>query len=283
MFQIRRLRLKKVHGISLVAAAVFIALFQNCGDKMSFQGENASSAPISPVGGAGSGIIPQNSCQTGTLSQLVSPVKVLMIVDASKSNEESSGGVPATDPGKTHRLASINQFFAIYGARTNFSWGFEIFQGSSAYAFVNQGSRSQPTFGNSTAMQSAIQTFKTWSDQSYTPYHAALAMATNVLANDSTYTSDTKYILFFLSDGMPTDADKDDAKLSADVQALMATHPNQISLNTIFYGGADADASGRLASMASLGHGQFLDASANPNMLDTMITGVVTVPGSNCQ
>lgn len=210
------------------------------------------------------------SC-TNVLNQINVPVRLLFVVDTSGSNAGGNG----TDPTKLYRAGSIQQFFNNYSTKINFSWGFIHFSNNQAPSLI-QGFANNPS-----VMQGAINAFNAVQDNGNTPYAVALAKARDTIAAD-TRTPDTKYIVAFISDGLPDPA-RSDAQLAADVQAILAAAPNQVSFSTIYYGNANAVASNRLKAMATVGKGNFLDTNANPNGRSFPIESVVTVPGMVCQ
>lgn len=275
-----------------VSVAGGVLLFQDCSN-VGFQSTSKASGtdgtsgtpavpPVVPPGGND----PTNACNNATLAITTLPIKILIVVDTSGSNAGDATH-PGTDSGKVHRAASIQQFFTDFGGKSNFNWGFISFAGSSATALLNSGNSAAATFTNSAAnMQSAITYFETSiPDYGMTPYQAAMQMASQAIAND-TAAATTKYIVVFLSDGMPTDypdSSAGDAQIASDVTNLVNLKAGQITFNTVYYGFLDASASGRLSMMAASGHGQFLDTNANPNAKDFLINSVVTVPGAACR
>ena len=108
------------------------------------------------------------------------------------------------------RSGSIQQFFTDYGSKTNFDWGFIYFQGSTATPLITDHA-GDPIFGPAADMSNAITLFNSVVDEGYTPYRAALAMASNAISNDPDLNSTLKpkYILVFMSDGQPTDYSDD--------------------------------------------------------------------------
>jgi Mg-chelatase subunit ChlD len=130
-------------------------------------------------------------------------------------------------------------------------------------------------------MAAAISAFESVPDGGSTPYVAALDSAISALSSDPG-TADTKYIVVFLSDGMPN-PDVPDNILAREVASVLATHPGQVTFNTIYYGPGDPVASGRLATMASEGSGYFMDTNLNGTGKDFLISNVVDVAGTSCQ
>jgi Mg-chelatase subunit ChlD len=248
-------------GYALFSLLAVLVGFQNC-SKANFKTSAASLA--------------YQSCteQLGTTSF---PIKVLFVVDTSGSN----AGLGGSDPNKTVRGGSIGEFFNAYRSRSNFSWSFIHFSGSNASSLI--GGSANPIFTTSTTqMQTAINSFYSIFDDGLTPYQAALNMTRQAIAGDSPSAApNTKYVVVFLSDGVPDPAVADSV-LRSSVQNILAVRPNQISFNTIYYGAADAEANARLKNMAAAGAGQFLDTNASAAGKQFVISDVINVAGLNC-
>ena len=221
------------------------------------------------------------SCHT-QLQQITVPIKVLFVVDMSGSNY-MNGSDPGSDPSRTVRGGSIQKFFDDYKAKSNFNWGFVGFQGSSALAFINNGNTSSGRFApNTNDMTAAITMFEGLIDDSTTPYKAALDMSKAIIQNDTGASANTKYVIVFLSDGMPTDYNSD-SQIYNDVSSLIGTLPGRISFNTVYYGAVDASSSNRLKQMSISGGGQFLDTNDNSTGKSFYIADHITIPGVICQ
>lgn len=265
----------------LIAGMSFIA-FQNCSNK-SYSAANGDAATTADettddsdtTSDSGSSTI---SCAE-QLQSVTVPVKMLFIVDTSGSNADDyiySG----TDSDKSLRGGSIDEFFAEYKVKDNFSWGFITFSGISATSLI--GSDSSPTFTSSvTTMSSAISNFYKISDYGGTPYVAALDLAAKAVTNDTTYSSTDKYVVIFLSDGVPDPVVADDV-LASKVKNVLAQHSGQVTFNTVYYGPTSSSASSRLRAMAGAGNGQFLDVSSASAQQSFKIEDVAQVAGTTC-
>lgn len=262
--------------ISLSLGLLFtLVSFQNCAKaKVDFGSEVSS---VNAVTGDWS-----NSCNNGELSTTLVPIKVLLVVDASGSN---ATGANPTDLDKVMRAGSIEQFFTDYGAKANFNWVLNSFKKSTSTAHISGG------FGPGSVMPSAINAFKAVVDEGSTPYKAAINLAKSQIIDDASATAETKYIVVFLSDGMPMDYEMNSNNvitangldaLKSDVSELVNLKPGRISFNTVYYGASNATASNVMLSMAVTGGGQFLDVNLNPGAKSFLINSVVTVPGTNC-
>lgn len=239
------------------------------------EGSEDTLGGITPAGGNGDILA---NC-ADVLRQVTVPVKVLFVVDASGSNVPNIKG-PATDPDKSLRGTAIQSFFDAYKALTNFAWGFLVFQDERSYSILNAGMGK--TFSTSaTQMQSAVDMFySSVVDEKGTPYLAALERASRSIRDDLDRTPETKYIVAFISDGIP-DPEVAVDTLKEAVGGLMNLVPGQISFNTVYYGPQNPAAVERLSEMAKTGQGRFLDANQGSGVkLD--IQSVVTVPGTNC-
>ncbi len=267
-------------GLS-VAALGLIVSFQNCADQKFSSSGDGSNTP-----GAGGPVNLGNSddeatgvvTQTGgpncrdELKALTTPVKMVFVVDVSGSNTGNNG----TDPQKAVRGGSIQRFYNSYAAKTNFSWGFTTFANTSANTLIAN--------ANAAAMQGAITAFNGMNDQGNTPYVAALDAAEATISSDTGRLPNTKYIVVFLSDGMPNPS-VSDMILNQKVTAIKnaAGAGGQVSFNTVYYGDSNQDAHDRLQMMAQTGGGNFLDTNVNPTGNAFLISDLVIVPGVVCQ
>lgn len=243
-------------------------------------GANVTVTPLPGTNpGDATGTIRQD-CQN-QLQQSTVPIKLLFVVDTSGSNVNDTAADGGSDPLKAVRGGSIQEFFNLYKMKTNFSWGFSVFSESSARALI--GTSSAPTFTtNASDMQAAINNFLASKDSGNTPYVAALDMAYKTINNDAARTQQTKWVVVFLSDGLPN-PDVAQTTLNTKVQSIVGLLPGQITFNTIYYGDKDDQASGRLATMAQVGGGKFLDTNANPTGKSFQILDVINVPGTACK
>lgn len=258
---------------------LLIVSFQNC----SQQKLSHSSGGSSGGGGAlnlgntdndATGVITQTggpNCRN-QLNQLTTPIKPVFVVDVSGSNF-TNNTLPGSDPKRIIRGDSIERFYNTFKAKSNFGWSFSTFAGSSANVLLQM--------GNAASMANAITTFRAMSDAGYTPYIAAMDAAKANILSDSARTADTRYMVVFLSDGLPNPAVAD-AQLSSKVQEVINTVAGRVSFNTIYYGNPDQVASDRLKMMAQVGGGNFLDTNANPTGSNFLITDFVLIPSVVC-
>lgn len=263
--------MKRILFISLLVLTTACA-------KSNFSADDSASQQGNGNGGGGDvGLKCSDVLQTATV-----PVRVVLSVDISGSNEnhidQNDIARPGNDIGKTRRGGAIQAFFNKYGARSNFAWSFLTFNFDSSKSLI--GPELSPRFSTSRAeMATAINIFYGLKDDNGTPYQAALDRIYQTIANDSGYTADAKYVVVFISDGIPDPAISSTA-LTNMITQIRGLAPGQVSFNTIYYGTSNFDATSRLSLMASVGGGAFLDASNGqvPDIADT-----VQIAGNNCQ
>lgn len=219
--------------------------------------------------------LPSCSEQLRTLSV---PIKVLFVVDKSGSNVQGDFGTPPTDPDKSMRGGSIQKFLNEYGAKPNFSWAFLTFNDNTLNSLTGSGGN---VFGSAMIMQNAINQFMATTDSGNTPYQVALQGGQGAIAGDSSKTSQTKYIVVFVSDGMPNPAISQSDVLGH-VQAILNSAPQQTTFNSIFYGTGQPAAGELMRAMAATGLGSFLDANLSPTRI-LNIGDLVRVPGVSCE
>lgn len=269
---------------SIIATTlVLVVSFQNC-SQQKLSGGTGSAGSNTTTGGPlhlgpnddeTTGVITQTggpNCRN-VLHNTTLPIKPVFIVDVSGSNKSNNNNQPGSDPKRVVRGDSIERFYNTYKAKSNFGWSFSTFAASSANVLL--------AMGNSASMGNAIATFRAMNDAGETPYIAALNAAKNNIAGDTGRAPNTKYMVIFLSDGLPN-PDVDQATLNSKVTEVVSTVPGAVSFNAIYYGAVDAQASNRMKSMAQTGGGNFLDTNANPTGKDFLITDLVVVPGVVC-
>jgi hypothetical protein len=227
--------------------------------------------PNDVAGGGGTACVP------GVLTTTTQMIKFLFVLDTSGSNAGSNG----TDPDKTVRGGSLQQFFTDYNSKSNFYWALDYFQGSTATPLTSGFSSS------STVFQGAINSFMQVVDSGSTPYQAAMSLAESQISSDPDLNSASapKYVVVFMSDGQPTDYGSNIvAAAEADVQTLMNIAPGRITFNTVFYGQPEADqqAPTVMQGMATTGSGIFLDTSTNPSGKDFQVSNIINIPGQTC-
>lgn len=261
----------RIAGITLFVLLPILS-FQNCA-RATFSAGSAQTG-LNTDDNNTYGVITQTgqpSCRE-ELTALTVPVKMFFVVDISGSNL-SNGSQPGSDPQKSVRGGSMTRFFNTFSTKANFSWGLITFNNSIANTIVAN--------SNASAMSSALTNFIALTDQGNTPYLAALDEVRLRIADDSGRAQGTKYVVVFLSDGLPN-PDVDDNTLRSRVQNVAAVVPGQISFNTVYYGQTNAVASERLKMMSQAGSGNFLDTNLNPTGQAFLISDLISLPGVIC-
>ncbi len=251
-----RIKMRKQLGVLAVGLLVLIG-FQNCaGQKFS-----SMPVPVTLTGGP--------NCRE-QLNQIVTPVELVFVVDVSGSNADDKN---PTDLNKKMRSGSISTFYETYKAKTNFEW--------SMITFAEDKAPVQLKMGDAIAMKQMITDFMSIPDYGNTPYALALRSTTDLITGHTTRLANTKYIVLFMSDGKPNPAIAD-ADLESSVKDVVGALPGEVTLNTLYYGPTDAEASGRLRKMAQTGGGNFLDTNANPTGNSFLISDLIVIPGVIC-
>lgn len=235
-------------------------------------------------GGTGAGLIPVGStdvvknCQP-QLNALTVPAKILFVVDESGSNF-GEGGEDPTDPKKIFRSTSMQKFFNDYRTNPQFSWGLIGFSESSARPII-AANKTAVFSSDPVKVQAGLDAFATRKDGGYTPYKAALQAIQTLITKDLANDASAKYMIIFLSDGMPTDV-KTVGELKGAVEAAVGTS-GRVALTTVYYGNTSKEAANVMNSMAVWGKGQFIDTNIYPQGRDLNLSQVVYVPGVTCQ
>lgn len=246
------------------------------------------------------------SCTERTVAAITRMTKILFLVDTSGSNnmytrlsgtqqclsgdsDFASCALP-TDPNKTFRGGSLQNFLNNYSNKTNFQWGFITFADDYAQALINSNGNDQNPYlsSNPSAMQSALNTFYSMEDNYATPYQAALELAKKAIQNDRDLNSSSnpQYFVVLLTDGFPTDYNAlngafDSNAVQSDISALVNVAPGRVSLSTIYYGHNDSNAQSLLNSMAQMGNGQF--ANVNNTSAGIRIDNVIFPETTVCE
>lgn len=207
----------------------------------------------------------------GTPSTYENYTKVMFVVDKSGSNS-------TTDTNK-YRVNTISSFYQKHQENAFVQWGLVVFNGNTSEAYINSGSPQQPTFSADVGtVTTAITKIGTAADAGATPYKSALAMARSGINYDLTMNPGqaSTYVVVFLSDGQPTDygAPADETAIMSDVDSLVKM--GRVTLSTVYYGPADAVASGRLSKMAQAGAGRFLDTNIDGRIPIDHLIGFAT-------
>ncbi len=203
--------------------------------------------------------------------------KILFVIDRSGSNVSGNGpSQPASDPSRTRRFPPILDFLDMAPQDSSSSFHYISFQDSGV-------SRSEPAgpgrfTSDLIAFRSIIASeMKSSSDYGATPYRAALNEVISLISADiqeakKNGTGETSsYIVFFISDGYPTDTDAAQAvaQIQGGLMPLAAANSDIvdfIQLHTGFYYGGKSgsgEAASVLRQMAAAGNGDFIEFTQN--------------------
>lgn len=205
--------------------------------------------------------------------------KFLFIVDKSGSNfAGNGGGQPPTDPGAVKRAGNIERFVTANAGKDYIRYGMIVFNGERAQPYITEADGTGFTANTNLVFQ-ATNRLRNEPDEDATPYKAALQQARLAISSDMSNHPDEQsiYMLFFLSDGVPTDINNS-AELDGLVRDMVSLNPGKIFLSTALYGGTDA-AQANLARMAELGNGKFINLDTSTNWdFNSLIVKPTTEP-----
>lgn len=317
----------KIHLSKISLVALFAISLIACDKKMTFSPVDAidglATGPDEGVGstdegdGTGGSISNPPTC-TVTYNNVVTPVKVLFLIDKTGSNKDNSN-TPTVDDGtdttKTWRLNAINDL------RNNlpldiFSFNITLFRGNPTN--INDGYRYGGAGGeltkslidgfsnNSATINSAISNFLADPDQGKTPYEAALEKAKQIISKDILTDNISKYSVILVTDGYPdpnlatktdcglracdsnngSDADlpKSIIKARSFVDGVVNIDPKRVNVNTVYYYSFKQrinSAIDILSNMADAGKGVFIETSSNSGQ-SIEFHNVIRVPANVC-
>lgn len=224
------------------------------------------------------------------------PTKVLFVIDQSGSNLNGPFGHPgeATDPLKSFRSGVMSQFYSAHGSKQHLSWGAVTFNGTAAQALIHSGNPQHGTFSNNPLdMGRALVNFQRTPDVGNTPYRAALSLVHRMIEDDIAMSLEpSHYLIAFITDGNPTDYCSGgvtevlcpgrvlEAQIDADVKKIHDLAPRFVQFSSIYYGPPDRDAARRLARMAAVGAGEFVDTNTS---LSLNLDDVLRIPQPVCE
>ncbi|MGE0764075.1 MAG: vWA domain-containing protein [Bdellovibrionales bacterium] len=204
----------------------------------------------------------------------VKPVtKVLFIVDKSYSNTlvilPDGGTLPGTDPGGSLRGGAIDRLVQNHAQDNWFQYSLVAFLDYEAIAYINDPQTRRPGFSaNIQDAFNATQRLRNDDDYSETPFIEALQKGLEVVRNDRESHKDERanYVVMFLSDGIPTVGQSD--KVIFDLVKQIKDVGGNLVFNSAFYGDYGdytQNAKDRLAEMARIGGGKFIDFNKTTN------------------
>ncbi|MCC7403809.1 MAG: VWA domain-containing protein [Bdellovibrionales bacterium] len=186
-------------------------------------------------------------------------MKFLFVIDKSGSNDD-------TDPGGIKRSTNIEKFVRDNEKQEYYRYGLMIFEGNvGAEAYIHEGDKKTPTFtADHQKVYAATQKIRDVGEGGSTPYKAALTAARLAIRNDMDKfpNDESSYMVFFVSDGMPTDTENDD-ELRTLVKEIVDLGEN-VHVSTAFYGNGGGSAVARLKKMGEdWGRGKFINFENN--------------------
>jgi hypothetical protein len=190
---------------------------------------------------------------------IVFPVKVWLVID-------DSGSMMESDPNQ-RRYSAVKELASRLSSPGKVFFGGMVFSEQQIARFSN------PRFNDDVARFSAQVPGSPGAGA--TPYLGALDLTLSELKadidEDKVKAKRTRYVVIFLSDGVPTSPDPtspSDVLSRVDSIVALATSSGGVTLNTVFLGGAGGDAAiGILRDMADHGKGQF-KSFTNGDQLD---------------
>lgn len=300
---------------------VFCMLNTACDKKMTFSPVDAvdglNGEDPGDVGGEddGGGNNTPPAC-TETYDEVVTPVKVLFLVDKTGSNQDdfnTSTINDGTDPNKTWRVSSINNLRNGLSPSL-FSFNITLFHGN--HLNINDGYRYGGAGGSltkslisgfsnsSSVFTNAMNALKADPDQGKTPYEAALQKARDIILADIANDTVSKYSVVMVTDGHPdpnlvtktdcgsracvvdngADADVPASieKAREFVKTIVDINPSRVNVNTVYYyssGQRNSTPVSILTNMADQGKGAFIEAPSNQTI---DFQSVIRVPTSSC-
>lgn len=200
--------------------------------------------------------------------------KFLFVIDKSGSNLQ-------TDANNQKRADNIERFWLSHSNNQFIKWGYIMFQGSAAIPYITNGqnARSAGFSSDPEAMRNAIRRQRNDPDQNETPYHSALLISKRAIEEDRRDhpDEDSTYIVFFISDGYPTDYGQQEPpgpEAFKDVDNLMEAAPGRVTFSTAYYGPPDPAAANGLRVMSEHGKGKFIDTNqTNDFKFEDLING----------
>jgi len=270
-------------------------------------------AQVYPGEGDGNGTPP--TC-TITYDEVVTPVKVLFLVDKTGSNKDDANTAAVddgTDPKKSWRVSSLNNLRSGLSPDL-FSFNITLFRGN--HTNINDGNRYGGAGGELTSslingFSNSLSTFKGAMnalsldpDKGKTPYQAAMAKAKSIIAADMVNDHVSLYSVIMVTDGHPdpnlvtktdcgsrscSNENGADADIAASItkarkfsEEIVALNPSRVNVNTVYYYGSGQRrniAVSILTNMAEAGRGAFIEAASNQTI---DFRNVVRVPNNSC-
>ena len=179
---------------------------------------------------------------------VVFPVKVWMVID-------DTGSMKDNDP-NMGRYSAVEDLVSKVAAPGKVFFGGEVFSSEKTAVF------STPRFTDDAALFISQERAVASAGNGKTPYLVALNLALSELTADvnvdTALAKRTRYVVIFLSDGVPTDGstEAEDVGAVANLMALKS-QVGGVNVNTVYLGGGTDTAPALLQKMAAAGEGQF--------------------------
>jgi hypothetical protein len=244
----------------------------------SFFGVNNSL--LNPPGGGG----PEGPSCENVLNTTTKKLRISFMVD-------DSGSTLQSDPNHNYRVATVEAFISKYGSKSNFTYSYGKFAGTSASVWdigTNQfmANPAQP-FGNASNLTSALNNYKATTPNGSTPYGAAFSKLKQIILADiqANASAGWEHSIVFMSDGVPTDVSNPQLQ---NVKNLVTSLVNDVknagsnaAVSGVYFGDNNAnDAINIMRGVAEAGGGIFVNTNVTTNL---QIDDVIQVPGVVCQ
>lgn len=194
--------------------------------------------------------------------------KFLFVIDKSGSNRQfqqldpATGTiivVPGTDPECDKRCNNIEKFVDELGQSEYYEYGMISFQQEKADAIINGGGLNDPIFTKEVQeVYDGINALRSQIDDGATPFGSALDLVDTAIRNDKIRfpEQDAYYMIFFVSDGEPTDVNNDE-ELFIRIKNMKEAYEGRFFLSTAYYGPENFNAEDRMQKMAKEGNGEY--------------------------
>lgn len=259
--------------------------------------DGGSGGDSGSVDGNNNGLGGDNNTNLSCFDLTSDEVKVIFMVDHSSSTESINGG-PGTDPSKSLRRGSIENFLAQYSQYQNLSYLFGVFGGNVSGIFGGKvefykgpfvESATVP-FGDANYLSEALGAFDRKDTFSSTNYFSALEAIKQVVERELGLQPNAKFSILFYSDGRPnlvpqggfplTNA-SDGTRL---VNEKLGHLRNSLILNTVYFCEDNCEQTSKevLEGMAIGGSGNFINVNGGAQInVDELLSGRST-DGSSC-
>lgn len=261
---------------------------------------NPTAAPPAP------GTVPVIACTPQTTT---ANLRVMFLVDASRSTVKSRNGDgsidPGTDPQGTLRTEAAYNFIKANSSLSNLSYSYSYFavaaetfnfatslfmtasniaSNSIVFGSTNQEVVAINKFAAETQTQTLDQTI--FSDNGFdtggTNYQKAFSTVTSLINVDRKSNLNYNYVVIFMSDGQPNIGGTDYITYVQNVVAA-AGGATRATVSGVYFGPeSSATAISNIQNIAAAGGGEFADINSTSLTLDNMIQNLIKVPTGAC-